>query len=1301
MLGADSAAALATAAGALTAGYDAAGDFQFLARETQRQFSAAQPLRLAVVAKDITDLRTKLDAAIAAIQREPTTPQRSPAGWYFSGSASSATTGKIAFLFPGQGSQYVGMGGDLASAFAESQAIWDHAADLEFEQGGRLQDVVFPRPVFSDDERKVLEEQLRATDWAQPAIGVASLSQLAVLARLGLHPDVTGGHSFGEVTALYAAGALDQKAFLHVARKRGELMAEAAAMFPGAMTAISHPAAEVAELLASWNTGVVIANHNAPDQVVISGIESAIEASEERLRKAGIRYQRLPVATAFHSTVVRPATAPFHAYLNHVPVHAPVLPVYANSTASIYSSVPDAVRETLADQIALPVLFAEQLEAMYAAGVRVFVEVGPGTVLTNLVKNCLGDRPHYAVAIDRKGEHGLTSLWQALAQLVVAGVPLNLAALWEDVSVGADPRTRRMPKLAVPLSGVNYAKPYPPANGAAGLAAPNPVRRESHAAVPNGIAVKPQNVSPSVNKQLNDTNSRPSEHIVAAGNGHAAPQAQPPAPVATSWSTPTPAPVAPSAPVSPAVPAAPAAPAMQVAPVMPLQPTPVVAAQPQPAASPLPTTAAHPAGVLTNNEALAWAGVFQELQRQTADAHMSFLQVAEQSMRSLESMLTLGVGGSQPPPIPAPQQMVAPQPLPAQVYQPPAPLAAAPAPVQRAVLVPTAPAVVAPVAAAPAGEDLHGIMMEVVTEKTGYPTEMLEPGMALDTDLGIDSIKRVEILAAMRERVPALPEFDTSVMAGLRTLGEIVAYMDSQLGGQPAPAPSNKPASAAVSVPTAPAVVAPVAAAPAGEDLHGIMMEVVTEKTGYPTEMLEPGMALDTDLGIDSIKRVEILAAMRERVPALPEFDTSVMAGLRTLGEIVAYMDGQLAPPSGTGAAPVAVALASAATDPPYAGNSFPTLDPIRRYTLQAVERPLPGLTPPFLIDGTTVYITDEGRGIAPALAERLRAAGATAVVCSSVPAEARSVICLAGLAAAEGEEVASAANGSAFAAAAAVAAGMEAQGGLFVTVQDTGGDFGLVSNPGERAWLGGLSGLAKTAAQEWPQAVVRALDLASDQPPNFAAERLAGELLNGGADLEIGLPADGRRLAFSSIDTPAAGGSAVVDEHSVLVVSGGGRGVTAAALIALAQAARPHIALLGRTVLEREPEALSGIYDDAGLKKTLLAAAQAQGKRLSPKELGAAADRIQAVREIRSTLLALTAAGAQAMYLSCDVGDRRCDGARARDRTGAMGTDHGDRAWGRRAGRQAAGRKDTRGFPPCIWGKSGRLAFAADSYTG
>jgi acyl carrier protein len=215
--------------------------------------------------------------------------------------------------------------------------------------------------------------------------------------------------------------------------------------------------------------------------------------------------------------------------------------------------------------------------------------------------------------------------------------------------------------------------------------------------------------------------------------------------------------------------------------------------------------------------------------------------------------------------------------------------------------------------------------------------------MALDTDLGIDSIKRVEILAAVRERVPSLPEFDTNIMASLRTLGEIVDYMDSQLGQTPAApvashisqwrarAPHNSPA----------------------PDLHATMMAVVTEKTGYPTEMLERGMALDTDLGIDSIKRVEILAAVRERVPSLPEFDTTVMASLRTLGEIVDYMDAQL---GGTTAAVQNgierlgdYAIGAVAPRPsPLAP------DPIRRYILEMVPQPAPGLAPPFLVDGTT-----------------------------------------------------------------------------------------------------------------------------------------------------------------------------------------------------------------------------------------------------------------------------------------------------------------------------------------------------------
>jgi NAD(P)-dependent dehydrogenase (short-subunit alcohol dehydrogenase family) len=169
----------------------------------------------------------------------------------------------------------------------------------------------------------------------------------------------------------------------------------------------------------------------------------------------------------------------------------------------------------------------------------------------------------------------------------------------------------------------------------------------------------------------------------------------------------------------------------------------------------------------------------------------------------------------------------------------------------------------------------------------------------------------------------------------------------------------------------------------------------------------------------------------------------------------------------------------------------------------------------------------------------------------------------------------------------------------------------------------------------------VRTIDLAaSGAAPEAVAVLLAAELLHGGADREIGLTADGGRCAFVSTEKAASGGAPVVTPEAVIVISGGGRGVTAATAVALAQSAHPRIALLGRTTLEEEPAELRHIADDAGLKKALLAAAMANGKRMTPRELGTATDRILAGREIRATLEALRAAGSEAIYLSCDVTD-------------------------------------------------------------
>ena len=227
----------------------------------------------------------------------------------------------------------------------------------------------------------------------------------------------------------------------------------------------------------------------------------------------------------------------------------------------------------------------------------------------------------------------------------------------------------------------------------------------------------------------------------------------------------------------------------------------------------------------------------------------------------------------------------------------------------------------------------------------------------------------------------------------------------------------------------------------------------------------------------------------------------------------------------------------------------------------------------------------------------------------------------------------------------------MTEQGGIFVTVQDTGGNFGLSGQTSvARAVLGGLAGLAKTADQEWPSATVRAIDLErGDRDTTDLAQALADELLRGaGTEVEIGLRADGQRITLESYEAPVDGDPAdlPVSKDSVIVATGGARGVTAATLIELARQAATHgegaprFVLLGRTQLQEEPEICRGVEDSAELKKLLLQKALADGEKVTPMELGKRVSRLQSMREIRTTLSALKAAGSEAQYLPVDVQD-------------------------------------------------------------
>jgi len=180
-------------------------------------------------------------------------------------------------------------------------------------------------------------------------------------------------------------------------------------------------------------------------------------------------------------------------------------------------------------------------------------------------------------------------------------------------------------------------------------------------------------------------------------------------------------------------------------------------------------------------------------------------------------------------------------------------------------------------------EPLKKAMLEVVSEKTGYPASMLELEMDMEADLGIDSIKRVEIMGSMQELFPDMPPVNPEELAELRTLGEVVEYMGQQT-------------SSTAATPAAPAISSQSGSALETEQLVDLeplkkaMLEVVSEKTGYPASMLELEMDMEADLGIDSIKRVEIMGSMQELFPEMPPINPEELAELRTLGEVVEYM---------------------------------------------------------------------------------------------------------------------------------------------------------------------------------------------------------------------------------------------------------------------------------------------------------------------------------------------------------------------------------------------------------------------------
>ncbi|MGW0120207.1 beta-ketoacyl synthase N-terminal-like domain-containing protein, partial [Streptomyces sp. NPDC003327] len=370
---------------------------------------------------------------------------------------SAADTGRVAALFAGQGSQYVEPGLSAVLALPPLRSSFDRA-NQHFREDTPLSRVAFPPPLVDAEGRAAQETALRATAYAQPAIGALSAGHFRYLTELGFAAEGFLGHSFGELTALYAAGAYDEDTLHRLARARGRAMSPApgqAAEDTGAMAAVFAPEERVAALLAE-REGLRVCNRNAPDQIVVGGATAEVDRLVEAAGLAGVHARRLPVSAAFHTPFVAHAVDDFRAVVDTVDITAPRGRVYANSPGASYGADVDANRRVLAEQLVHPVEFATRVEEMYADGFRVFVEFGPGSVLTGLVGRILGDRPHHALALDGgPGKDADLTLKQSLARLAVLGLPVAVT----DRYAAAVEEPAPVKGMTLMLNGINYVSP--------------------------------------------------------------------------------------------------------------------------------------------------------------------------------------------------------------------------------------------------------------------------------------------------------------------------------------------------------------------------------------------------------------------------------------------------------------------------------------------------------------------------------------------------------------------------------------------------------------------------------------------------------------------------------------------------------------------------------------------------------------------------------------------------------------------------------------------------------------------------
>ncbi|MCS5697921.1 SDR family NAD(P)-dependent oxidoreductase [Cyanobium sp. FGCU-52] len=1114
---------------ALAAG--AAPALRDLAYSCARQFERSTgDATLAIVAADLAGLQASLALVLARI--ETGSDDRLPPSIHMN-LQTPATAPGVAFLFPGQGSQYPNMGSTAALYFSELRSALqqgDRWLAARFETP--LSQAIFPPGAYDEATLANQKQQLNDTRVAQPALGVIEMGYLALARRLGLVPVALCGHSCGEYTALFAAQALSAEDFLQLSAERGRIMAAAGAGADGAMAAIQAPFNQVLAALAD-HPDVVVANRNAPRQTVISGRREQVAAVVEQFNAQDIVCSLLPVSGAFHSPLVAPASAALTDAIARVTIAPPQVPVFSNATALPYPRDVEAVRRQLAEHAVRPVNFVGQIEAMVAEGVRVFLELGPKNILADLTEQILEGRDGVAISLDRRGD-GLSGLLNGLGQLAIAGVPLRAGELFRDrpvttLNLNRLAATTAPKPLAVTAWLVDGGSARPQTEAATGRTGQLPKL------TPETTAAARADSGSRIASDSDDAGRLP-RHPADAGAGDGG-----------EGSLPGPG----EAPQPPST-------AIQIT------LTPLSNSTLPPMRQPE-DLRQHGVPPLATSTIPAGDSLASLPTTMSTDARLAALQSHQETMRQFlllqESVMSQFLGGAAAAAsrLPATRPALSPLPQPQlQATGPrsngrpaaPPPVAAAPPP---AVMAPSRPSAVAP-AAAP-------------------PISLAPPAAA---------------------------------------------------------APPQTPAAAEQAVPSA------------GLDRAGIarlLLDLVSDRTGYPADMLGLDKDIEADLGIDSIKRVEVLGKLRRNLPEalapVMQSQMETLSRLKTLDSIIDRV--------------VDLAQEAGCLGKPPAAASHDPVGSLPRFQMRAALCPRGTRTVP--LRGSCL-LTEDDLGVADRLAQRLEARGVAVVrlPAASLPDAAAldaavtaarqrgpiaAIVHLVPLHLLEARDLTDWRRQTRLGTVALFqllqrCAGdlQGAEGARVLSVSGLGGQFARTPSELASTAGSGQTGLLKTVAQEWPGVACRVVDCDPRASVDSLSEQLLAELDCLEGPVEIGLDGRGERLSFQTVATPLPStpsphreGALQPAAEWVVLATGGHRGITAETLKAITVEGMTLV-IVGRSPEPAaEAETTAGLSERTQLLQTLVAEVRARGESPSPATIEARLNALLAAREIRANL--------------------------------------------------------------------------------